>query len=172
MIWGRGKLNAKLAENQPSLTSFPATSPFSSFSLCCGLQPPPPSSPVHLRHLHLKHPSKHHTWWLHHFSLSLSSVKLFSSATMTLGAAPATTTSSRSFWPSQRPPEQQLSPQPQPAAGLTTSSHTVCYQSGCRLLQCQVSLPPLFFFFFPSLPSLHVNSAMWIIIHVALFHAT
>jgi len=46
MTWGRRKLNAKLAENQPSLLSFPVTSPFSSFSLRHGLQPPPPPSPV------------------------------------------------------------------------------------------------------------------------------
>ena len=40
------KWNAKLVENQPSLLSFPATGPFSSLSLRCGLQPPPPSSPI------------------------------------------------------------------------------------------------------------------------------
>jgi len=46
MTWERRKRNVKLAENQPSLLSFPATSPFSYFSLCRGLQPPPPSSPI------------------------------------------------------------------------------------------------------------------------------
>jgi len=33
-----------LAENQPSLLFFPATGPFSAFSIHRGLQPPPPSS--------------------------------------------------------------------------------------------------------------------------------
>jgi len=46
MTRGRKKSNTKLAENQPSLLNFPTTSPFSSFSLRHGLQPPPPSSPV------------------------------------------------------------------------------------------------------------------------------
>jgi len=51
-------------------------------------------------------------------------------------------------------------------------SHTVHHRSGRQLPQRQVSLPPPFFFFLPSLLSLHVNSATWIIIHVALFRAT
>jgi hypothetical protein len=40
------KSNEKLAENQPSQPSFPATDFLSSFSLRRGLQPPPPSSMV------------------------------------------------------------------------------------------------------------------------------
>jgi hypothetical protein len=63
-------------------------------------------------------------------------------------------------------------PRPEQAADLTTSSCTVRHQSSRQLPQRQVSLPPLFFFFLPSLLSLHVNSATWIIIHVALFRAT
>jgi len=43
---GRRKSNSKLAENQPSLLIFPATNPFSAFSLHRGFQPPPSSSPV------------------------------------------------------------------------------------------------------------------------------
>ena len=46
MTWRRRKSNSKLAENQPSLLIFPATDPFSAFSLHRGFQPPPSSSPV------------------------------------------------------------------------------------------------------------------------------
>jgi len=46
MTRGRRNSGPKSAKNHPSLLSFPATGPFSSFSLRCGLQPPPPSSLV------------------------------------------------------------------------------------------------------------------------------
>ena len=52
--------------------------------------------------------------------------------------------------------------QSQPTASLTTSSRTFRHQSGRQLLQRQVSLPLLFFFFLSSLSWLHVNSATWI----------
>jgi len=96
-----------LAENQPSPLNFPATGPFSSFSLCRGLQPPSPHHRPSHHHLHHKKPSNHHTWWLHRFSLS--STKFFFSATTTPAAA---TTSSRSFCPSYWKLGKQLSPQP------------------------------------------------------------
>jgi len=46
MPWRRRKSNVKLAENQPSPPSFPATGSLSSFSLRRGPQPPPPLSLV------------------------------------------------------------------------------------------------------------------------------
>jgi len=46
MPWRRRKSNVKMAENQPSPPSFPATGSLSYFSLRRGPQPPPPSSPV------------------------------------------------------------------------------------------------------------------------------
>jgi hypothetical protein len=115
---------------------------------------------------------------------SLSSVKLFFSATATLGAATTTTTTRPKAFALPKGSQDNSSLlsrsnnsncelpfsfanlyffffqlQPQPAAGLTTSSRTVCHQSGRQLPQRQISLPPLFFFFLPSLLLLHVNSA-------------
>jgi len=84
MAWGRRKSNLKLVENQPSLLIFPATDLFSAFSPHRGFQPPPSSSPVFS-------PSSpppvaiksSHVVVAPLLSLSLSSVKIFFSATVT-----------------------------------------------------------------------------------------
>jgi len=201
MAWGRRKSNSKLVENQPSLLIFPATDLFSAFSLHRGFQPPPSSSPVfspsspppvsikpshvevapllslsllckYLLPCHCNQPQQQQqqkqrptpcpeTLFLpkdNQGSSSLSSHsdnsnrKLpFSFAGLCFLPLPAVTRDSH------RPHHR---------------SHTVHHRSGRQLPQCQVSLPPPFFFFLPSLLSLHVNSATWIIIQVALFRAT
>jgi len=165
MTWGRRKPNAKLAENQPSLLNFPVTSPFSFFSLRRGLQPPPPSSPVATKPSHvvvasllsllcktllLCHRDPKSSSNNNHLAQKLFLVPKTAKTTSLSSAAPTVPTvsfpsplqASTSFSSSCNHSQPPASPPPVAPWG---------HQSGRQLSQCQVSFPPLFFFFLPSL---------------------
>jgi len=195
MARGWRKLSPKLTKNQPPSPTFL----FSVVSLFFPLLSRTfnhQHSYHHLSHYNLLHNQtpNHLTWWLHHLSLSLSSLQNSSSSMPPRPQQqqhqqklprPKAFVLPNSSWGddfllnhSNR--ELPLSfgslcfflfqLQPTPAADLTTSSHIMRNQSGRQLLPHQVNLPPLFFFFFlPSLLPLHANSRTWIIIHVTLF---